>query len=230
MARAHAVRDLPRMWPCIELPGCRDAPSDYATYGAWPVDELPPIARPLDDDLEWLHTQPRVPDSLAESPASPDPSRPATSEELRRLLGEQQLAFPRAFTAFICDQEPRSRVRSATACYLDLADSIVPAVDGGYLVHFLSDQQWVLHWLLYVRAGAEAVIATETPYGFHGEAPTAFEPVSDAAVVCAESFLEFLYRFWIENEIWFALADPDGEQRPLKEEERRYVEHYRRHE
>ena len=31
---------------------------------------------------------------------------------------------------------------------------------------------------------------------------------------CAPSFSEFLYRFWIENEIWFALED-DASRRPL---------------
>jgi Ion channel len=40
--------------------------------------------------------------------------------------------------------------------------------------------------------------------------------------------LEFLYRFWIENEIWFSLVDPHAEPRPLTDEQRRYAEHYTR--
>ena len=99
----------------------------------------------------------------------------------------------------------------------------------GLLIHFLSDQQWVLHWLLYVGDdGTEAVIATGMPYGFDGEAPSTLGGRPDPAeelvtIVCAETFNEFLYRFWIENEIWFALRD--GE--PLTAEQRRYAEHYR---
>jgi len=42
---------------------------------------------------------------------------------------------------------------------------------------------------------------------------------------CAPSFSEFLYRFWIENEIWFALED-DASRRPLNALELNYVRHY----
>ena len=86
----------------------------------------------------------------------------------------------------------------------------------------------MLHWLLYVgRDGSEAVVATDVPYGFDTpEAPATFEPSPETAVVCAETFAEFLYRFWIENEIWFALADPEGDRRSLTDEERRYAEHH----
>jgi hypothetical protein len=42
---------------------------------------------------------------------------------------------------------------------------------------------------------------------------------------CASSFSEFLYRFWIENEIWYSLIDDDS-QRPLKTFEQAYVNHY----
>ena len=41
---------------------------------------------------------------------------------------------------------------------------------------------------------------------------------------CASSFSEFLYRFWIENEIWFAIED---DKRPLKTLELQYVNHYK---
>ena len=42
-------------------------------------------------------------------------------------------------------------------------------------------------------------------------------------MLCADSFSEFLYRFWIENEIWYDLSDPPSE---LTTEQQRYVEHY----
>lgn len=217
-----------RGWWGIELPGYREA---GATYERLDV-SLPPIERELDEQLAWLRAQPAVPESLAVAPASPDPIRPADGSGLAALVEGWALQLPPEFSAFVGDPEPRRRVRSCTACYLDLADVVVPA-PGGALVHFLSDQQWVLHWLLYVGDdGNDAVLSTDLPYGFtSGGAPSAFDaaPENDeGTIVCAESFSEFLYRFWIENEIWFALADVDeGEKpRPLTAEQRRYVEFY----
>jgi hypothetical protein len=42
---------------------------------------------------------------------------------------------------------------------------------------------------------------------------------------CAASFSEFLYRFWIENEIWFASVDKPG-SRSFNALELDYVGHY----
>jgi hypothetical protein len=141
-----------------------------------------------------------------------------------------------SFARFVAEPELQSRVRSCTACYLDLGDSAVPVRDGGSLIHFLSDQQWILHWLLYCDpVGREAVVVTELPYGFEvsdedlaafrleDAAIAVFDPLRAPAAVCAESFREFLWRFRIENEIWFALA---LRQRVLTAEEQAYVDHY----
>jgi len=45
--------------------------------------------------------------------------------------------------------------------------------------------------------------------------------------VCASSFSEFLYRLWIENEIFFRLGGPDAGRTPLTDEQRRYGERFR---
>jgi hypothetical protein len=119
-------------------------------------------------------------------------------------------------------------VRSSTWCFLDLGDFVASTPDGGTLVHVLSDSQWVAHWLLYSGPGGEAVVGTRDPVGFDVEPEETIrvlDPDRTEAWVCAESFAEFLYRFWIENEIWHALSDG---QPPLTGEQRRYAEHYRR--
>jgi hypothetical protein len=98
----------------------------------------------------------------------------------------------------------------------------------------LSDSQWALHWLIFAGTnGREAVVVTDAPLGFElgegeddKETVRTFDPSGGNAGVCAETFSEFLYRFWIENEIWFKLADPDAKPEPLSDEQRRYVEHY----
>jgi hypothetical protein len=223
-----ALSELPRVWPSIELPGHREHLDPYATYSPFAHEELPPIGRPLDDELRWLLGEPLVPASLAE--VDDAASTPATLDGLERVAGPE-LTVPGAFAAFVGAGEAQARIRSCTDCYLDLGDLPVPVVGGGRLVHFLSDSQWVLHWLLYVAPdGSEAVVATDRAFGFElaGETVPAFDPAAGEGVVCAESFAEFLYRFWIENEIWFALGGPDEEPRRLTPEQQRYAEHYGR--
>lgn len=224
---------LPRAWPSIDLPGYREHPMKYGTYSGFAFDDLPAIERPLDSELRWLLQEPIVRASLAE--VDDAATRPATQEQFELLSTGQPIELSRSFMTFVASDEPRARIRSNTDCYLDLADFVVPVSGGGSLIHFLSDSQWVLHWLLYSGPeGSEAVVVTETPLGFElgddeaDETARMFVPDASDAAVCADSFSEFLYRFWIENEIWFNLADPDGEPpRPLTDEQCRYAEHYR---
>jgi len=235
MAYAHLVRPLPdlrRVWHSVELPGYREHLTEYATYSDFAYDELPSIERQLDDELRWLFREPPVRASLADVDEAA--STPATADGLEQVVGPE-IELPRAFAAFVASNELRARVRSCTDCYLDLADFAVPVAGGGFLIHFLSDSQWVLHWLLYVGTdGSEAVVSTDRPLGFElgddeeEETVRLFEPASGEAAVCAESFSEFLYRFWIENEIWFSIADPKDELPTLTPEQRRYAEHYTR--
>jgi hypothetical protein len=233
---------IPREWPSIDLPGYRDHPK-AATYSVFEYDRLPPIERHLDDGLSWLLSQPAVEYSLAGGHIyEGEPVRSAVGAELDALTDAISLRLPPAFETFVRTREPRSRVRSCTACYLDLGDFTVAVGDRGWLIHFLSDQQWVRHWLLYVdRDGTEAVVSTYPPYGFsfadadeEPEWASDFDPLAadvfkagaSESVICAESFSEFLYRFWIENEIWYALGGSDESTHDLTPEQRRYSEHY----
>jgi hypothetical protein len=104
------------------------------------------------------------------------------------------------------------RIRSAAGCYLDLADAAVPAADGGHLLHVLSDQQHCMHWLACLgAAGREAVLICRQPIGYH-HAPARsplppvipLDGVTIRLEVCADSFAQFLYRFWAENQILLA--------------------------
>jgi hypothetical protein len=220
------LESLPRWWLSPELPGYRPEPEDGGTYSAFPYGDLPPVPD-LDDDLAWLLEAPPLPESLAEAPTDrhPDPERPATAQKLEELVGETSLRLPQSFRTFVASEQPRSRIRSATYCYVDLGERLVPVGEGA-LVHFLSDQQWVVHWLLYCDADArECMVVSDVPFGFHSDDdPTPdFVPTGNDSAVCAESFSEFLYRFWIENEIWFALEE---KERPLSAAEQAYVDHY----
>jgi hypothetical protein len=207
-------------------------------------DALPPIERQLDDGLSWLLSERPVDNSLAGGHVyDGEPVRPAIGQELDALVGDLRIRLPAAFEKFVRQPEPRTRIRSCTACYLDLGSFPVAVETGGWLIHFLSDQQWVRHWLLFVdESGEEAVVSTYPPYGFDLGPPVDepewaadFDPArsnefgqgADESVVCAASFSEFLYRFWIENEIWYGLSGRDHAAPQLTPEQRHYVEHYR---
>jgi hypothetical protein len=91
--------------------------------------------------------------------------------------GLANLALPLPFDVFVSSPEAGARVRSATGCYIEPPNVVVPVEGGGHLVHSLSDQQWIRHWLLYIADGAEAVVSTYPPYGFIEERdPGGYDP------------------------------------------------------
>jgi hypothetical protein len=107
--------------------------------------------------------------------------------------------------AFMSDPDLRTHLRSATDCHFDLAHHVVP-VSGGTLLHIVSDSQWVRHWLLYVGDDDEtAVVTTMYPAGFEldNQEQAFWESEPWSYTVCAASFAEFLWRWWMDNEIFF---------------------------
>jgi len=54
--------------------------------------------------------------------------------------------------------------------------------------------------------------------------PQAIQRVVTGTYVCGPSFVSFLYRYWLENVLWFKLQDASAAQ--LTEEERRYLAYY----
>ena len=103
-------------------------------------------------------------------------------------------------------------------------------------MHFLSDSQSCAHWYLHVLTnGDHVVLESENLYGLQIENSQWIEnPACRLERVdlkgldfayCAPTFSEFLYRFWIENEIWYALLD-DASRRSLNALELKYVGHY----
>lgn len=215
---------LSRRWLTIGVPGIHDV---EGTYGAVDLATMPPVAPVLDGTLAWLLGWPACEPSLERGPDD-EPEREADRAGLLAVAGD--LLLPSAFARFIGDPEPRRHLRSATACYLDLGHFPVRLGDGGRLIHVVSDQQWVLHWLLYLGPdGSEAVVVTGDPLGFEdgGSEPVRVLDVDRAAgimALCAETFEEFLYRFWAENELFFRLTEDRVELQALPDELRTYAE------
>ena len=147
--------------------------------------------------------------------------------------------LPPSFSRFMTSPELQSRVHSCTLCYLDPGQRIVKTVGTieGHLVHFLSDSQSCAHWYLHILPnGDHGVLESPDLYGYQIENsqwidnPACRHELVDLKgldfAYCAPSFSDFLYRFWIENEIWFALLGGNS-RRPLKGLELDYVNHYK---
>jgi hypothetical protein len=221
--------NLPRLWPTTVIPGILEG---MWTYRVLDLDAMPPVERSLDGTLDWLLRSPAQPGSLAGSRDDPTPTRVANTSALRGLGLHQRL--PDTFRAFVKDPEPRRHLRSATACYLDLGKFPVVVSDGGVVVHFLSDQQWVVHWLLYAGTdGSEAVLATADALGFDVDEGDPVRMIDVTAppqllAVCSDSFEEFLYRYWAMNELFFQLAIDGKSLDQLPDELRAYAARYPR--
>src|SRR5262249_5434090 len=104
----------------------------------------------------------------------------------------------------------------------------------GLLIHFLSDQQWCLHWHLYINASGEhCVIVSKKAYGIRiGEEARqpsrllrAIHLEREPVWFCAPSFAQSIYRLWLENEILYALAD---KRQPLTTRQQAYLAPYKK--
>ena len=225
---------MPQRWLRVQLPGYREFPERH-TYDGFRLEELPPIPVELDEECEWLMRYGKSYFTGGLNQYEHD-IQPALIEKLALT---RQIKLPHSFQRFMSSPELQSRVRSCTDCYLDPGERIVETIGSvpGHLIHFLSDSQSCAHWYLHIHSsGDSAVLESPDLYCYQIEHSDWIENPScrlecidlsglDFAY-CAPSFSDFLYRFWIENEIWFALRDKES-QRPLSFLELQYVGHYK---
>jgi hypothetical protein len=215
---------LPRRWWFPGLGDLRAAPGRPATYTPWDLDRLPPIVLDAEPAIDLLARWPETDQSMTDDRAV----RPMDGPGLDALLAHARIGpVAPSLERFIRDPGPRRRLRSVTASFLDLAESAVPVEAGGALIHVVTDQQWVLHWLAYVPPGGGdgPVVVTSVPYGLGADfdAPARFDPreadpeLPDLPSICADTFDEFLVRFLLENEAWHRIhpdIDGDAPDRP----------------
>ncbi|TCC46841.1 hypothetical protein E0H75_27780 [Kribbella capetownensis] len=215
------LSDLPREWVTIQVPGT-SSQTMLVTYVGYPVDQLP--AAPVDvAGLEWLKHAPRHPDGDLGS-AFEHAARDISSQAVADLLGDLA-AVPNDFAQFLEDAGLRDRLRSATNSYFDLGDSVA-AVDGGRLLHLISDSQWTFHWLLYLGDdGSSAIVGTSFPAGFalDPDETQFWQDHGWGYILVAGSFAEFLWRWWMDNEIFYRVV---VEKVDMSADERAYVEQY----
>ncbi|MBL8166836.1 MAG: hypothetical protein JNJ50_01695 [Acidobacteria bacterium] len=230
------VAEVKRGWIAHDLPRYRDHPQP-ATYSLFSYDDLPDIQITSETDWQWLDSSPNQEGSLAESGYS-DGSKPDLGK-LSKIAAQVGFQLPISFEQFISTPAWHQKIRSCTDCYLDLADRAIKVIDAddGYLIHFLSDSQWCCHWYILVKASGDHDIYTSfDAYGFNVEEASdddddeyatcrkdAIKLMDEPLWFCAATFTEFIYRFWLENEIWFALS---FDEQPLTAEQKTYLAHY----
>ena len=177
-----------------------EARADVATYGRYPYEDLPPVPFAMNGYFDWLTHRPEH----EEWPITGN-----AEQQLPRLLAacdRDGVILPQVFTRFIGDAALQRRIRSTTACYMDLDAGAVAIDTGGLLIRFLADQQGCLFWYLYVTEdGTDHAVVCSTEFIDSEESAAIEEP--EELCFCAESFESFLCRYWLENEIWFATED-----------------------
>jgi hypothetical protein len=144
-----------------------------------------------------------------------DDNRIGNLEQVVTKAGDLGLSIPQPFLRFMRDTRLQSKVPSCTACFLEFSEDWIPCpeVEGHFLLRFLNDSQSCLMWYLCLHREREAgIIASH--YFFEPDIFDAMEyeeigreDVVRGAFLCADTFTESLYRFWIENSIWYSIRE-----------------------
>ena len=229
---------LQHAWVAHELPGFREAKS-RSTYMEWDIQKLPPIpqANTL-ANFNWLRNK-RPQNDEDNSQANRWKRILKTyHKEILKSAKSQEIKLPDSYLFFLEQPELLNRLRSCTGCFFTLP-GLFPKMyrsNNVRLVHFLQDGQGRAYWYLCIKASGDYRVVMTERYvggGFDelnnwDEEDRKFEknvsqPKSSNLCIVEYSFEEFLYRFWIENEIWMELVE---RKVSLIGEKSEYARHY----
>jgi hypothetical protein len=193
-----------------ELWNCR------GTYCTVPYESLPRVGRAT-DDLGWLdHVSPELRLVIdGTSTLNSSDNQIANWEGVVEKAQSLGLDLPQPFLRFMRDANLQDKVPTCTACFLALSEDFIPIVgaEGHFLLRFVNDSQSCVMWYLCLgREGNTGVVASD--YFFEPDIFDAMEyegvkreDLFREALICADTFTEFLYRFWLENTIWYSLHE-----------------------
>lgn len=204
--------------------GLGDVRPRVSTYGCYDFARLPPLPHRLSGGLDWLTGARDYSPNIGEERSK---ENVAAFAELQSVVEFKGIRLPAAFTKLFSTPSLQRRIRSNTDCFLDLCANVVPsAVGQGHLIRFLADSQGCIFWYVYLTEDGSdhAVVSSPDFYGTEAERWSDAEADPSAIVFSAESFEDFLCRFWLENEIWFA----EYEKTPMPQAGRTYIERYKR--
>ena len=223
---------FPLGWWGFGLSGYRPCNQTYCWF---PYDSLPVLPhQSFHGDFAWLTPLESHLVLIVEQFWPPYDRQRLSAENLKKLTAateEKGFLLPKPFVAFMSNLELQKCIPSCTACYFELYDRVMPCPvhKDNLVIRFLDDQQSVFTWYLYLtRRGEHCVVVSRSIFDFLTEYEQQFTEAVRAEVlrdtfVCAPSFEEFLYRFWLENRIEFALME---RHRELTDIEQDYLSHY----
>lgn len=212
-----------------------------ATYCLVPYEQLPPLSEVgFQGTLHWLLSSDRgfQPDHDHDPPWALSPSQ---WKRLQTSADQLGIPLPEAFQRLMNSRQLRDRIPSCTNCYFGLSEKLVacPGSEEGFIIRFLNAAQGQIAWYLYLTAQGEHCVLAGYPLLDLVSDPESPDSQSQgiteeerrmamsgkATLICALSFEEFLYRFWIENVLWYKLVWYK-DQELLTREERRYLSYY----
>lgn len=201
------------------------------TYCQVPYEILPRVNR-ASDGLEWLDCiSPELHQIILDtSTLNSSDNQIANIQEIVTKAKTLRLDLPRSFLSFMGNVSLQEKVPTCTACFLSLSEDFVPIpeTDGHFLLRFLNDSQACVLWYLWLNPQGEVgVVASDyflDPDIFEVmEYPEVKrEELFNEALLCADGFVEFLYRFWVENTIWYSLQERLP-LTPIQEEYRKQI-------
>lgn len=208
-----------KMWIGSGIPGARE---DRATYMGLEFESLPviPGARP---DLAWLSPMPPEIRDYTHVIAPRESHRGELERKFQEISASAEqrgITLPGSFDRLMKSFELQERVPSRTGCYLDLPEDFIesPFREGDFILRFLNDCQVVYCWYLYfLQHGDCLVIASQGAWNSQNDTgpfldeldfslPQILDEVRSSTILVAETFDDFLFRFWIENRIASKLA------------------------
>lgn len=195
------------------------------TYQRYPYASLPDIDADEASSLDWLG-----------DPAL-DAEETHPISDLAQQVHELGYALPAEMLALFRHHLPvRNVIVSFVGCRFDIDPETwrpVPLL-GGLMVPFYDDLQSTVSWGLWLhRSGAQAVVSFKRFFEVEGgeEAPAdlvAFEEGHSAGrfEFVSPSLASFVYRFALENQIWYAILGIGRPARVYTPVQRRYLDHY----
>lgn len=215
MPRLKAKNPFKPAWVSFDLGDYRECDGTYEVY---PYKSIPPIEDPLDGTFSYLDPKRR----------SKNAAQAKHVQHLAARAKKAGLVLPEDFIYLMSRPGLATTIPSCTACEWDLSKDLIAckALPNSFTVRFLRDQQDVFFWYLFLAPGLEpSVVVSPIPY----DDPRAAKDVDRSTLLAnsglvAPSFEHFIYRWWLENELWDVL----NSSRPgkLTPRQARYVAHY----
>lgn len=209
------------------------------TYGSYDQD-LPflPSNVILDESLNWLKQEGKEDEEYLNEYGRNEQTE-EWNQQLENIIKEANrlnLNLPKSYILLMQNDKLRNYFRSPTACFFCIDGGIVPIQDRPkeYLLRFYEDSQGCCFWFLYFDIEGDCKVVTSDfyyPLNYNlKEHYDIFESINgepvnsswDNVFISENNFEFFLYRLWIEAEIWFY----EYEEIPFTKTQQQYIDSF----